>query len=75
MVMKLFIRKHPELVLDGVGVVWACFFQEPLEVVRGQSRLTLGTAHCLYSALHARVACSLIGATVIVSCDLLGRHP
>jgi hypothetical protein len=70
-VMKLFIGKHPELVLDGVRVVRACFFQEPLEVVCGQSRLALGTARCLYSALHARVACSFIGATVVVGCDLL----
>jgi hypothetical protein len=60
-----------ELVLDRVGVVWALFFKELLEVVCGRSCLALAAAHGLCGALRARATCSLIDATVIIDCGLL----
>jgi hypothetical protein len=52
-------------------MVLACFFKEPLEVVRGQSHLALAAARGLCGTLHARAACSLIGVAIIVGCGLL----
>jgi hypothetical protein len=63
----------PEIVLDGVGVVWVSLPKELLEVVHGQSRLTLGTAHGSRGALHVRAACLLVDANVVAGhgCSLL----
>jgi hypothetical protein len=60
-----------ELALDGVSMVWACFFQEPLEVVHGQSRVALAAACCLCGTLRAGATRSLIGAIIIIGCSLL----
>jgi hypothetical protein len=60
-----------ELVLDGVGVVWACFFKELLEVVCRWSCLALAIACGLYGMLYGGAACLLVDATSILDCDLL----
>jgi hypothetical protein len=58
-------------VIDGVGVVWARFFEELLEVVHGQLRLPPAIAHDLYGVLHVGAACSLIDAAVVIDCSLM----
>jgi hypothetical protein len=58
-----------ELVLDGVGVVWACLFKELLEVVHGWPRLMLATAYDHRSVLHVRAACLLLDVAIIVDRD------
>jgi hypothetical protein len=60
-------------VLDGVGVVWENLLKELLEVVRGQSRLTLAAAYDSHGANQNGAACLLVDAAVIVGrgCSLL----
>jgi hypothetical protein len=57
----------PELVLDGVGVVWVSLFKELLNVVHGRSRLAVAAARNLCGAPYAGAACSLIDAAVVIS--------
>jgi hypothetical protein len=58
----------PELVLDGVGMVWVHLLQEFLEVVCGWPRLTLAAAYSHHNACHAGAIRSLVVATIIVDC-------
>jgi hypothetical protein len=52
-------------VLDGVGVVRACFFKELLEVVHRRSCLVLPVACGLCSVLHDGATCFLIDAIAV----------
>jgi hypothetical protein len=61
----------PDFVLDGVGVIRACFFEEVFEVVCGRSCPELAAAHGLYDMLCAIAACWLIDATIVFGCGLL----
>jgi hypothetical protein len=71
-VMKLFIRlQSSELVLDGVGMIWARFFEELLKVVLRRSYLALVVARSLCGMFDAGAARPLVDATINVGCDLL----
>jgi hypothetical protein len=52
-------------------MVWARFFEELLKLVYGRSRLALAAARGLCGMLRARAACSLVDATIAISCGLL----
>jgi hypothetical protein len=70
--MKLFIRlQSSELVLDGVGMIWARFFEELLKVVLRRSYLALVVARSLCGMFDAGAARTLVDATINVGCDLL----
>jgi hypothetical protein len=63
----------PKLALDGVGVVQANLLKELLDVVRGQSCLTLAASYDSHGARHDGAACLLVNATIIIGrgCGLL----
>jgi hypothetical protein len=56
----------PEFVLDGVGMVWASLLKRLLKVVCGLSCLVFAAACDSHGVHHARAACLLAVATVIV---------
>jgi hypothetical protein len=60
-----------ELVLDSVGVIWARFLEELLEVVLRQLCLALAILRGLYGLIGAGAALSLVDAIVTVCCGLL----
>jgi hypothetical protein len=62
-------------VLDGVGVIRACLFEEPLEVIRGRSCLALASTHGLYGVHHTGAVCLLIDVAIIVDGGLLVALP
>jgi hypothetical protein len=56
----------PDLVLDGVCMVWASLLEEPLKVVCGRPRLALATADGDRDTCHIEATRFLIIATIIV---------
>jgi hypothetical protein len=58
-------------VLDGVGVIRACLFEEPLDVVCGWSCLAFATTRSRCGMLHARAVCLLVDATIVINGGLL----
>jgi hypothetical protein len=75
----------PELVLDEVGVVWASLLNDLIEVIHGQTLLTLSTACDGRGVHHDEATRLLVVATIITDrgCDflmallspLLAAHP
>jgi hypothetical protein len=57
-----------ELVLDGVGMIRARFFEELLEVILKRSCLVLTVSRGLYGMISTRATRSLIDATIAVGC-------
>jgi hypothetical protein len=57
--------------LDGVGVIQACFFEELLKVVLRRSYLALVVSCSLCGVFGAGAACPLIDTAVDISCGLL----
>jgi hypothetical protein len=55
----------PELVLDGVGVVWASLLQEILKVIHGWSCLMLATTCGGRGAHHVGVVFLLVVAAIV----------
>jgi hypothetical protein len=58
-------------VLDGIGMIQACFFEELLDVVLRQSYPVLVVAHDLCGVFDAGVAHPLVDATIDIGCGLL----
>jgi hypothetical protein len=58
-------------VLDGVGLVWARFFEDLLEVLHRQSCLPRVVAYGLCGVLRARAACLLIDVAAVVDHGLI----
>jgi hypothetical protein len=60
-----------ELVLDGVGVIRACFFKELLEVVLRRSCQALAITCGLYGVFSTTAANPLIDVAIDIGCGLL----
>jgi hypothetical protein len=60
-----------KVVIDGVGVIQTCFFEELLEVVLRRSYLVLAIAYGLCGMFSAGATCPLIDAAVDVDCGPL----